>query len=107
MRRAARPSQQDGWSVLPDVRSRADVLAYLRWHERSALWLQLPLTVRARRRHVEQVRPALRWLCRRFRVPVPPWLTVASDVRFAKLPQREFVATFGPTRPLVIREFAP
>ncbi len=65
---------------------------------------QIPNNVAARRRYVEEVRPALRWYCRVFNVPVPPWLLgngLADGTSDA-----ERVLLFGP-EPLRVREFLP
>lgn len=87
-------------SVLPSVTTRAALVRTLALHP-------IPVTPdsqRARRLHVERVRPALRWFCRAFQVRVPSWL--ASDNCFLELPRAEHDAMFGPA-PLSIREFVP
>ena len=82
-------------------RSRRQLDLLLDWHSDPR---HVPDDVAARRRYVEQVRPALRWFCLVYGVPVPSWLEGNGAVD--KLPDLERLRRYGPD-PLRVREFIP
>lgn len=63
-------------------------------------------TVSERRWHMERERPALRWYCRQFGVPVPNWLK--GNGGYDLVTPSSFKQLFGnaPLRPLVFRSWA-
>jgi hypothetical protein len=54
--------------------------------------------------YVTKIRPALRYYCAKFNVPIPEWLTVASDDKFTELSDTDQLRLFGKKLPRV-REF--
>lgn len=55
-------------------RSKEELAHLLDWYSCPFIKQRLPDSLVARRRFVEQVRPALRWFCKRYHVDVPGWL---------------------------------
>jgi hypothetical protein len=91
--------------VIPTVSSESDLLAHLRFFA-PPVFRSVPDTPLARRWLIERIRPALRFFCGRFDVPIPKWLSLDADARFRRLPTRERIAKLG-TAPVVIIEHEP
>lgn len=62
-------------------------------------------SISERRWHMERERPALRWFCRQFGVPVPNWLQ--GNGGYDKVLPASFKELFGdhPLRPVVFRSW--
>jgi hypothetical protein len=56
-------------------------------------WKRTARSSEHRRRYVELVRPALRFYCHKFRIPVPDWLT--DESQFLALSRADQVRLFG------------
>lgn len=56
--------------------------------------MRLPDDPAARRRYVEQVRPALRWFCKKFQTEIPQWLL--GNAHYDDMPGKEKSDYFGP-----------
>lgn len=104
--------QQDGarWkfdyrtpeSILPHVKNKDALLKTLAYHSNPFIkhhTLDSPLS---RRHHVEKVRPAMRWFCKKYGVNVPSWLE--GNMHYDELPPDEHEELFG-KEPLKVREF--
>jgi hypothetical protein len=83
------------------IESREELEAHLRHFSRPFL-KHLHATPFARRNHVEKIRPALRYYCKKFGVELPDWLK--DDSYYTDLPDHEKRDLFG-THQLNIREF--
>lgn len=89
--------------VLREATSRENVLKYLDYYSKSFNLKQFfgdPLT---RRYYVEQIRPALRYFCRKFNVEIPAWLE--GNYIFEQYDPEEFKEMYGSNVPLGVREF--
>ena len=100
------PSGKQPTVTLPSdvlrVRNRDDLHGQLNWYG-IPLWKnRVPDTEFAHRWFVERIRPALRYYCKKYSVPVPDWLK--SDDLFIEMPEEEKIKLFGPGK-LRIREF--
>lgn len=56
-------------------------------------WTQIPSTTFARRNFVEKVRPAMRFYCQKYSVPIPKWLE--DDKQFEDMPPSKKKELFG------------
>lgn len=89
-------------NILPHVTSKESLEKALDWYSNPFLKLRSPDDVKARRRYVEKVRPALRWFCKKFAVNVPGWLV--GNGPYDELPKEEFAMMFG-EGPFKVREY--
>ena len=55
-------------------RDKAELERLLAWYSYPFIKHTVPDSPIARRRYVEQVRPALRWFCKKYSVKIPEWL---------------------------------
>lgn len=92
-------------TILGGIKAREDLLLVLARHASPTTGLQHGSSRRARREHVERVRPSLRWYCRLLGVRIPTWLSLSGDARYRGLPPRIHVDLFGPGV-LTVREFS-
>ncbi len=86
------------------VRSKRELEKLLEWYSYPFIKHRVPDNPKARRRYVERVRPALRWFCAKFEVPVPEWLK--GNAHYEDMAPDEFEDFFGPG-PFRVREFEP
>jgi hypothetical protein len=74
-------------------RSREELQRLLDWYSCPFVKMRVPDQPVARRRYVEQVRPALRWFCKRYHVDIPEWLK--GNAHYDTMPKDEFSDYFG------------
>lgn len=86
------------------VHSKEELEELLKFYSRPFIRHLTPDSHFARRWHVEKVRPALRYYCKKFGVKVPAWLE--NDDYYKNLPDEEKMDLFGTTT-LSHREFRP
>lgn len=86
------------------VTSREELLQELAGRQHNALTMHAG-TVGLRRWHMERERPALRWFCRHFGVPVPGWLQ--GNGGYDELSPASYKELFGnaPLRPVEFRSW--
>jgi hypothetical protein len=89
-------------SILPKVRNKEDLLATMQGHANPFIKMHTVDSPEARRHHVEKVRPAMRWFCKKFGVNIPSWLE--GNAHYDELPKEESESLFG-EGPLKTREF--
>lgn len=98
------PSLHTPDKILPQVKDAKSLRSALDWYSHPFLKLRTPDNKYARRRFVEMTRPALKWFCDKFEVPVPRWL--ADDHHYDSMDEKTFNNYFGP-EPLKPVEFKP
>lgn len=84
------------------IRTKEQLLATLDHFSKPFIKHTVPDSPLARRRYVEQVRPALRWFCKKFGVNIPSWLQ--GNAHYDQLSPEEHEQSFG-KEPLNVREF--
>lgn len=75
-------------------RNKEELQKLLDWYSYPFIKMRLPDDPRARRRYVEQVRPALRWFCKKFHVDTPAWLQ--GNAHYDSMEPEELEDFFGP-----------
>lgn len=92
--------------LVPDkivkCRSKDELKRLLDWYSYPFIAHRVPDNVAARRRYVEEVRPALRWFCKKYGEKVPTWLE--GNGHYDELPPEEREKLFG-AEPFKVREF--
>ena len=88
-------------SVLP-IHTKEELEAQLKHYSHPFIKHLVPDSKFARKNYVERVRPALRYYCAKFQVPVPKWLKDESE--FFNMPHEEKMDFFG-TADLKSKEF--
>lgn len=89
-------------SILPHVTSKKALEGSLEYHSNPHIKMHTLDDPKARRQHVEQVRPALRWFCKKYGMNIPTWLE--GNMHYDELPPEQFAEMFG-EGPLNTREF--
>jgi predicted hydrolase (HD superfamily) len=89
-------------TVLPGIRDEATLRHALDRFANPFIKLHTADNTQSRRHHVEKVRPALRWYCKKFGVDEPEWLK--GNAHYDEIPPEEHEALFG-KNPLKTREF--
>lgn len=82
--------------------NKEDLERLLEWYSYPFIKLRVPDNTFARRRYVEQVRPALRWFCKKFQQDIPEWLQGNGHYDF--MSSEEMTDFFG-EGPLQVFEF--
>lgn len=85
------------------VKSKNDLVSLLYQHRMENITQKYP-TIAQRRYYMERIRPALRWYCKTYKVPVPSWL-VGNGVHENNTTEHH-ETLFGPV-PLRVIEFKP
>jgi len=74
-------------------RSKEELQHLLDWYSYPFIKMRVPDLPVARRRYVEEVRPALRWFCKRYQMDIPEWLK--GNAHYEDMPKEEFSDFFG------------
>lgn len=88
--------------VLPNIKSKMDLMHALEYHSNPHIKMHTPDDPKARRHHVENVRPALRWFCKKFGVNIPSWLE--GNMHYDEISPEHSEHLFG-TGPLKVRDY--
>ena len=86
------------------IHDKEELEMQLKHYSRGILGLMIRNSQFARRWHVEKVRPALRYYCKKYQVKIPHWLE--NDDEYRHMSDEEKTRHFGTTK-LSLREFTP
>jgi len=84
-------------------RNKEELHKLLEWYSYPFIKMRMPDDPKVRRRYVEQVRPALRWFCKKFQVDIPDWLQ--GNAHYDSMEPEEAEDFFGKD-PLQVFEFS-